>query len=287
MLLVIYADVLVVVNLYVDFFLLWCVDRFLGLRAKALRLLAGALVGALAALLSLPPGQPGWLTFLLGAATAAAASLAAFAPRERKLLAKAALCLWVFSFLLAGCCLFFLRVFAPGNMAVVGSAIYLDLSLPLLFFLTCGAYGVLWLCQRVLPPGPARQEGCRFTVTHQGRSLELFAKADTGSALREPFSGLPVIVCQKEALQAVAPAAVLAYCPEDPAPQPVPGLRLVPFTSLGGVGVLPAFRPDQVTASLTGQPVDCYLALFPRPLSAGGFNALYNPRLFPQGAGLV
>ena len=48
--LVIYADVLVVVNLYVDFFLLWCVKKALGLRARARRLVLGALAGALAAL---------------------------------------------------------------------------------------------------------------------------------------------------------------------------------------------------------------------------------------------
>ena len=45
--LVIYADVLVVVNLYVDFFLLWCVKKALGLRARARRLVLGALAGAL------------------------------------------------------------------------------------------------------------------------------------------------------------------------------------------------------------------------------------------------
>ena len=47
----VYADVLVIVNLYVDFFLLWATRRVLQLRAKPWRLAAGALVGGLCAFL--------------------------------------------------------------------------------------------------------------------------------------------------------------------------------------------------------------------------------------------
>ena len=43
----VYADVLVIVNLYVDFLLLWCTKRALHIRAKPWRLAAGGLIGAL------------------------------------------------------------------------------------------------------------------------------------------------------------------------------------------------------------------------------------------------
>ena len=49
----VYADVLVIVNLYVDFFLLWATRRVLQLRAKPWRLAAGALVGGLCAFLEI------------------------------------------------------------------------------------------------------------------------------------------------------------------------------------------------------------------------------------------
>ena len=60
----------------------------------------------------------------------------------------------------------------------------------------------------------------------------------------------------------------------------------MPFTSLGGAGVLPAFRPERVTAGKTGKPLDCYVALYPGQLSAGEYDALFNPDLFPEGAGV-
>ena len=46
----VYADVLVIVNLYVDFFLLWCTQQVLQLRAGPWRMVLGAFVGGLCAL---------------------------------------------------------------------------------------------------------------------------------------------------------------------------------------------------------------------------------------------
>jgi len=120
---------------------------------------------------------------------------------------------------------------------------------------------VFWLFRRLFSGQGASAEPLRLTIAHQGRQAELFAKADTGNALREPFSGLPVIVCAAEAGA---------------------GLRLVPFQTLGGDGLLPAFKPDRVVAAKTGQELECYLALSAKPLSAGQFSAIYNPELFPK-----
>ena len=55
----VYADVLVIVNLYIDFFLLWCVKKALGLSAKRRRLALGALLGGIVSLAALLP-MPGW-----------------------------------------------------------------------------------------------------------------------------------------------------------------------------------------------------------------------------------
>ena len=150
--------------------------------------------------------------------------------------AKAALCLWLFSFLLAGFCLFAIRFFAPRSLAVVGSAVYFDLSLPLLFCLTCGAYGAFWVLRRVLPRDAGAARSCAIAVEHQGRRAELFAKADTGSGLREPFSGLPVVVCQADRLAAVAPAGLLAWGQGEAAPEAARACGWCPLPAWGAPG---------------------------------------------------
>ena len=267
----IYADILVIVNLYVDYILLSCVRGFLRLKTRGLRLVLGALAGALISLTGLLD-LPAWTGPILGGACAFAAAAAAFAPAKPRLLVRCWLSTWAFSFLLAGFLLFAMQFAPPGYMALVGGAVYLNLSLPVLFFATCGAYGVFWLAGKLLP----RDHGpplAKLTVERQGCTAVLFAKADTGNALREPFSGLPVVVCQRDALASLGPL---------PGPEDLsPGLRLVPFESLGGKGLLAAFRPDKATLAGCAQPLDCYIAVTDAALSAGQFAALYNPELFP------
>ncbi len=278
----VYADVFVIVNLYIDFFLLWCVRGFLRLRAKGWRLVAGSLCGALCALLSLLP-MPGWASLLLGGGVAFVTAAGAFSPVKWQQLLRAWLCLWLFSFLLGGFFLFLIRFFAPKNMAVLGSAVYFDLSLPLLFFFTCLAYGVFWVFGRLFPREASPLRLCPLQVENRGVTVSLTARADTGNDLREPFSGLPVIVCEAQALGKAAPDAALDFLLTGTVPpQPAQKLRLIPFSTLGAEGLLPAFRADKVTLGKEQKPLACYLALCPRPLSSGQFTALFNPHAFEE-----
>ena len=64
-------------------------------------------------------------------------------------------------------------------------------------------------------------------------------------------------------------------------PQLMPVLRLVPFDSVGGSGVLPAFRPERVCRLPEKKPLPCYVALWAPHFPAGEFHALYNPDQFP------
>lgn len=260
----VYADVLAVVNLYVDYILLCLVRRALGLDVPGHRMVLGALTGGALSLLGLLP-LPGWAGPFTAGLSAGLMALAAFAPRGKRLMLRCWLALWGASFLLAGAVLFILQFVPAGHMAVVGGAVYFDLSLPVLFFATCGAYLVFRLCEKLMPRGPAAPL-IKLALENRGQSLTLYAKADTGCELREPFSGLPVIVCERGALGALAP------------PEGEP-MRVVPYESLGGRGLLYAFMPDKVTGP-GGQPVKCYVGITDAPLSSGQYRALCDPGLF-------
>lgn len=260
----VYADVLVIVNLYVDYILLCLVRRFLRLGTSGPRLVLGALAGGVLSLLGLLP-LPGWAAPFAAGLSAMLTALAAFAPAGKKLLLRCWLCLWGASFLLAGFVLFVLQFVPAGHMAVVGGAVYFDLSLPVLFTATCAAYAVFWLAGRLIP-GSSSAPLAKLKISRRGETLTVYAKADTGCGLREPFSGLPVIVCERRALGGLAP------------PEGEP-MRLVPYESLGGSGLLYAFKPDQVTGPGDSR-LDCYIGVTDSPLSSGQYAALYNPDLF-------
>lgn len=280
--LTVYADILVLVNLYIDFFLLWCVKKFLHLRGKNYRLALGALVGALCALPVLLP-LPDWAALPVGVVTALAATGAAFAPQQPRWFFRTAVCFWAFTLLLAGFFLFLLRFFAPRNVAVLGSVIYFDLSPTLLFLFTGGAYLIFWLCRKLFA-GRTALLRCQWITVQQGKTVRLYLKADTGNALREPFSGLPVLVCRAEALQDILPEEIGRFSETGGvSASAARGLRLIPFESVGGAGVLPAFRPEKVTVEKTGQELPCYIAVLRQNLCAQSqTDGFYNPDQFPE-----
>lgn len=283
--LTVYADVLVIINLYVDFFLLWSVKKFLRLGKRNRQLVLGALTGGAFSLTALLPQPPPFLSLLLGLGSALAVTAAAFCPLAPRLFWKAAFCFWGFSLLLAGFFLFLIRFFAPQRAAVLGTAVYFDLSPALLFFFTCAAYLVFALAGRLESSRSPETRYKTLLLENRGASVKLWAKADTGNNLREPFSGLPVIVCQADCLKEAAPREALEFL-ETGAPAEgsslEKGLRLVPFETLNGTGVLPAFQPEQVKDEKSGVLLNCWVALCPRKLSAGQFDALYNPDLFDR-----
>ena len=264
----VYADILVIVNLYIDFFLLWCARKFLDLHTKTRRLVLGALLGGVLSLTALLPVESPALSLLLTLGTALAVTAAAFLPLKLPLFLRATVCFFACTLGLAGFFLLLLRFFTPKNVAVLGSVLYFDLSPVLLFCFTGGAYLVIWGGRKLFPRDTGTLRCRKIVIEHGGVKAEVYAKADSGCALREPFSGLPVLLCEQRKLEKLSPA------PQE--------RRVIPFESLGGGGMLSGFRAQQVFFEPEHIPLSCYIALSETPLSSGQFDALYNPDQFPN-----
>lgn len=144
---------------------------------------------------------------------------------------------------------------------------YFNISALTLILLTCVSYGVLYGFDRLFRKKEPDVFFAKLTITRQGKTVTLPAKIDTGLTLTEPFSGTPTIVADRRALGDILPPNFGMQSTENAV-----SMRLIPFSSLGADGVLPAFRPD--AASLSGIPIECWVAVTDRTLSAGSFQAL-------------
>ena len=246
----VYADLLFIVNLYIDALLLSAVRRFLRLPLTGKRLLLASVLGGVFGLSALLPALPGVVLFPLALLESLALCAAAFAPKPMTQLLKAVFLLFLFGAALSGlltAAAYFLPI---HGILLANGAVYFNISALTLILLTCVSYGVLYGFDRLF----------RKTVT-------LPAKIDTGLTLTEPFSGTPAIVADRRALGAILPPNFGMQSTENAV-----SMRLIPFSSLGADGVLPAFRPD--AASLSGISIECWVAVTDRTLSAGSFQAL-------------
>ena len=246
---VIYLDILIVLNWLIDYLLLSLTSRILRLPAKTWRLMLGSAVGGVAACQILLP-VPTLFAWLIRLFSAALIVRIAFAWHGWKRYGQRIFSFFCISALLSG--MVMVLWYATGSDAVItkGGTVYCDISPLWLTVFALVSYGVIRLYERFRRS--RAPEVLEYTVTVcEGDSVcECRALYDTGLRLREPFSGQPVIVINRAALTAVLPLPLSEALRTVGAVTTVyasPRLRMIPYRTVSGNGLLPAFVPSSVT----------------------------------------
>lgn len=233
----IYIDVLLILNLYVNWLLLRGCAKLTHTKLSTLRCFIAAAVGSLTSLTVLLPQMPLFLSLIIKLLTAAIPVGTAFGINPLRQFMR---CLSVFlciSFAFAG---FMLALCTFSNSDILiwsGSCIYLHFSLTTLILCTAAAYFLLkifsWVRLRFFHSDESYEIIVRLGV-HTAKQTGL---ADTGNNLIDCFTGKAVIIFGKEALSSI---------PDTDCPEKLPGYRLLPYSTVSGSGLLPVFRPDEV-----------------------------------------
>lgn len=267
---VIYFDVLLAVNWVIDFLLLHAEARLLRIPRRGWRLVLGSAAGAACCAVVLLPDLPAWASVAIKAGMALGMVAIAFGRRQ---LWRRTAVLFVLSAAVAGVAMAVWWLAAPQGLTVVNGVVYCDIPPLLLIALTGAAYAAMCLFTRLTRARSMPGGEWTLTVERGGRTACLRALYDTGNELAEPFSGAPVAVADYAALAGLVDAAWREGLP--------PGARAVPFSSVGGSGFLPAFRPDRLTLCRNGREWDvtgAFVAVSAQPLT-GEYGALIGPHL--------
>ncbi len=272
--LTVYVDVLFLVNVYVDYFILLSVKNFLKLDTKTLRIVLASVLGGVFSLTSLFGFSP-VVNHSLSLIFSVLICLTAFGYGFLLKFIKTTACFYSFGFIFSGFILALVNIFGIKGTTLVGNEVYFDISILFLFLFTMLAYFTSLLIDKVKGRKENSFNFCTLVVRHGGKTLTLKAKVDTANNLREPFSGIGVIVAQKTSLVKILPES------EDFLPEK---FRLVPFNSLGGKGLLPAFLPDnlEIIKYKKKAQVKFYIAIYENPLSFGAYDCLIGEEVFEK-----
>ena len=273
---VVYADVLVLTNFYIDYLLLLATEKLCRVRVRFRRRLLGAAVSALFSLAVFLPVAAPVLSLAVKVVAACTTVLVAYGRARVWVFARRMLCFLAVTYGFAGVVLAVQLWLGPEGVLVVHGSVYWDVSPLLLLSATTACYLALWGYRRFFRRSASGEVALCLVVSHGGRKESLCALYDTGNRLFEPLSGDPVLVIDRDfatRLLGGEAADRLLRCEVDAAV--CPGFRLVPYQAVGGRGVLPAFRPDRVTRE--GRPLPrLYLAVSPTPLREG-YDGIAGP----------
>ena len=238
----IYVDILLALNWWIDFLLLLAVRRTLGGGARPWRLAMGALVGAVSCFALFLPPLSIWLSLAIKLVAALLMVIVAFRWSGWRNLTRRVFLLFAFSAGFAGLCGGVYYLVAPQDFYVINGVVYYAVSPVLLVGLSVVCYGFLWLSDFLMRRRAPSTSVFRTTLMVGEKQVTFPCLYDSGNHLVEPFSGYPVVVVEKGLLES------LVAVPPDMDSLPVGGgWRLIPYDTLGGSGLLPAFIPSQLT----------------------------------------
>ncbi len=271
---IIYVDVLVIVNIYITYFTLKAAAKLLHLGYKTARLTLASVLGGFSALTAVIP--MGFLpAFIIRFILTSAINIIAFGfTGVKPLIIRSCITIATAALVCGGAIL--LREWTGSSFfGAAGGYAYFNISVMTLIISTTAVYIILTVFRR-LSDRPAEGEMIKLSICHNNRTAVINAYPDSGNNLRDFLTGLPVIVCRKEKIRELLP---LDY--EEKTDNIPSGVRLIPFTSVGGNGIITAFRPDSVTVNRGGEikKIDALIGTGGDLSEKEDFDAILNPKI--------
>lgn len=279
----VYVDVLVTVNLFVNYVLLLCSSLILKNRISNLRLLAGAMIGSVYGLVIFLPKIPSYIELLLRIIVCVAIVFAAFGYRNIRRFLRSLFVFLAVTFAFGGIMLVLWVTVAPIGMIYNNGTVYFDIDLSVLAISTIVCFILVSLISKIISRRAPSNSVFTLTAYNSGRKISGVALCDTGNSLIERFSGYPVIIGEYDTLATILPNSVINYYEKSNECCSNDGLRFVVCKTVSDVGILPAFHPDAIEiSSLTGKfkTQEVYIAVTKNCIGAGEFDFIISPNLF-------
>ena len=293
-----YLDEVIVVNLAMNYLILWLTARLLRKEYVSNRMLLGALLGALYVLTIFLPTKDFFFTLASKFILSLAIIFAAFHPRKWQEFLSLLGMFYLVSFTVGGAvlaCSFFLAVpvQTADGVFTLPSFTGLNLVFPIFLVVILGRWGMGYLEQKKWQ----RLFQVDLVIRLMDREVKVEGMLDTGNKLKEPISREPVVVVQYDALREILPQELKEYfdCADDMFPDLISEaltssplasrLCFIPYTSLGRKkGFLIGFRPQGLSLWDQDREVEvaqkAVIAVYLQPFSEQAqYQALLPPDL--------
>ena len=285
---IIYVDVLIVLNLFINYFLLLLTSFAQKESTKRLRLLLGALLGAVFSLVVFLPEMGTLFNIFSRVFAGAGIVFVTFGFKTYKRFLKLSAVFILMTFLFAGLMIALWILFRPQGMLINNSTVYFGISLPVLVATTAVCYVVIKLAMKFIAKNKPQKTICETELEIFGEKLKGRAMLDTGNTLSEGFSGYPVVICTYDFIKNIIPESSEKFFKGDvnslcgiTDEQWRKRVRVVSFLTVGDTGLLPAFQPDKLIIDKTHETDKVFVGVMSRKKYINeSFDMLLNPNLF-------
>lgn len=297
----VYADIILLENLIMNYFILWSTARLARYRYSKLKLLIASFLGAVYALLSYSPEYSYLFSFYMKILFSLLIVIVAYTPEYFHLLLKLTATFYIISFIFGGAA-FGLFYFINGlNLTSNGISFIRDFPVGLLAVAVAASYFIIkyswdYIQHRINRDKIILKVQMRFGE----KQLFLNALVDTGNSLKDPLTDAPVMITEYEIIKEMLPDEVQRIFEQEgennlnaiaeimTISKWASRFRIIPFRSLGREnGMLVGFKPDEITifdSERRIQSDNIIVAIYRKKLSGDGeYGALIHPEMLKEG----
>ncbi|MBE6692907.1 MAG: hypothetical protein E7586_06270 [Ruminococcaceae bacterium] len=260
---VIYADLLFVINFSMDFLCLFITDRLLGCGRKALPLTIASVLGALYGFLPYSLNLPSAIIMLGNLVAAGVITLTAFGRQSLKRFFRTTAVFMVSSALMGG-----LITAIYNSSGKYHDGVYTEMT-ALSFAVICLISALTALCFGLIFRKKINTPSAEVCISIKDRQIRARLIADSGNLVTEPFSALPVIILS---------SSVLPKPYDNPESEFFPlSVRAIPFSTATGKSCFLGFRPDKIEIIRLGKkptPAEAYVAVDTSNNNYSGYDGI-------------
>ena len=202
----IYLDVILLENLCMNYIILFATGLIHKVKIKAWKLFVASLIGGIYSILSFAPVLEIYTNFLFKVILSVVMVYISFHPQNVKQLFKELIIFYLVSFAFGGCAFALLYFIRPQDILARNGV--LTGTYPIKIALLGGIVGfvIVNIAFKVVKGKLSKKDMfCNISIFINGKEKEIKAFIDTGNLLKDPISGIPVIVVEVSELEEMIP----------------------------------------------------------------------------------
>ncbi len=252
----IYIDVLFVINLFINYFLLILSARFSYVKINRWSILFGSIIGGIYACVIFFCELTSIIIFLTKIISALIIVYVAYRPKTKRDIIRLSLIFLISNLILGGVCYSLYFFFAPLNMAFNNTIVYFNLSPVALILITIATYLIIILFDSFLKPRQLQVEkNYLVNIYYNSNFCTLNGFVDTGNNLTDFFTNAPIIVCSYDSIENLLSHeekyVFKNFSKIEDLSLYIDKIRIIPVNTVNSESFLPAFSPEKIVVDST------------------------------------
>ncbi len=293
----IYVDIIIIENLIMNFIILYATGLILKNKISFWKLLLASLIGAIYSALQYMYNTKILSNIIIKIILSIVIIIIAFHPQNIKKMFKQLTLFYLTTFTFGGVATYLIYVLKPQNI-IIKNGMYVGTYVLKVIFIGAILGTIILIVSFKMSKNKITKKDmiCKVSIKLNGKEVILDTMVDTGNMLKEPITGNPVVVVEKNSLYDVIPKEILnntdsilggdfEKIPDDIKQEYIPKLKFIPFSSLGKQnGMLIGIKPEKlkvINEELENEKKNAIIGIYNKSLTKKGeYNALIGIELY-------